>query len=73
MVRTSGSVLNLRSASDANSSVVAKIPNGTVLTVTKAVSGWAYVKYNSLYGWVSSDFLVKAPEPTTDLQIENPN
>lgn len=73
MVRTSGSVLNLRSASDANSSVVAKIPNGTVLTVTKAVSGWAYVKYNSLYGWVSSGFLVKAPETTTDLQIENPN
>lgn len=64
IVRTSGSVLNLRSASDSNSSVVAKIPNGTLLTVTKAVSGWAYVKYNSFTGWVSSDFLVQAPATT---------
>lgn len=63
-VKTSGSVLNMRSAADPNSSVVAKIPNGTVLTVTKAVTGWAYCKYNSFSGWVSSDFLVEAPETT---------
>lgn len=64
IVQTSGSVLNLRAATDANSDVVAKIPNGTPLTVTKAVSGWAYVKYNSFYGWVSSDFLAPAPVTT---------
>ena len=64
VVKTSGSVLNMRSASDSNADVVAKIPNGTQLTVTKAVSGWAYVKYNSFTGWVSSDFLVQAPATT---------
>ncbi len=64
IVKTSGSVLNMRSASDSNADVVAKIPNGTQLTVTKAVSGWAYVKYNSFTGWVSSDFLIQAPVTT---------
>lgn len=65
LVNTSGSVLNLRAATDVNSDVVAKIPNGSRLTVTKAVSGWAYVKYNTYYGWVSSDFLIPAPAETT--------
>lgn len=64
IVKTSGSVLNMRSASDSNADVVAKIPNGTQLTVIKAVSGWAYVKYNSFSGWVSSDFLIQAPVTT---------
>lgn len=65
LVNTSGSVLNMRSATDVNSDVVAKIPNGTRLTVTKAVGGWAYAKYNSFYGWVSSDYLIPAPAETT--------
>lgn len=64
IVKTSGSVLNLRATADSKAAVVAKIPNGTQLTVTKAVSGWAYVKYNSFSGWVSSDFLVQAPAST---------
>ena len=65
MIKTSGSVLNMRSAADPNSSVIAKIPNGTVLTVTKSVTGWAYAKYNSFSGWVSADFLVEYKEPAT--------
>lgn len=65
MIKTSGSVLNMRSAADPNSSVVAKIPNGTVITVTKSVTGWAYAKYNSFSGWVSADFLVEYKEPVT--------
>ncbi len=65
MIKTSGSVLNMRSAADPNSSVVAKIPNGTVITVTKSVTGWAYAKYNSFSGWVSADFLVEYKEPAT--------
>lgn len=64
-IKTSGSVLNMRSAADPNSSVVAKIPNGTVITVTRSVTGWAYAKYNSFSGWVSSDFLVEYVEPST--------
>ncbi len=64
MVKTSGSVLNMRAEADSNSDVVAKIPNGTILNVTKSVSGWSYAKYNSFSGWVSSAFLVEAPATT---------
>ncbi len=64
MVKTSGSVLNMRAEADSNSEVVAKIPNGTILHVTKSVSGWSYAKYNSFSGWVSSAFLVEAPLTT---------
>ena len=59
VVKTSGSVLNMRASASADSNVIAKIPNGTVLTVTKSVAGWAYVVYNSSKGWVSADFLVE--------------
>ncbi len=65
IIKTSGSVLNMRAEANADSAVVAKIPNGTVITVTKAVSGWSYAKYNSFSGWVSSDFLVEYTEPAT--------
>lgn len=65
MVKTSGSVLNMRAEADSTSDVVAKIPNGTVLNVTKTVPGWSYAKYNSFSGWVSSSFLVEAPAETT--------
>ena len=65
MVKTSGSVLNMRADADSNSSVIAKIPNGTVLTVTKTVPGWAYCKYNSFSGWVSSDFIIQAVEASS--------
>lgn len=59
VVKTAGSVLNMRAAANAESNILAKIPNGTVLTVTKSVAGWAYVTYNSSKGWVSADFLVE--------------
>lgn len=65
MIKTSGSVLNMRAEADPNSNVIAKIPNGTVVNVSRSVMGWAYVKYNSYSGWVSADFLVKYVEPTT--------
>lgn len=65
VVKTSGSVLNLRKTASSDSAIIGKIPNGTELTVTKAVSGWAYVTYNSAQGWVSSDFLA-AVETTTE-------
>ena len=55
---TSGSVLNMRVSPDADSQVLEKIPNGTIVEVTKSVLGWAYVTYNSAQGWVSSAYLV---------------
>ncbi len=69
MVKTSGSVLNMRAEADSNSEVVAKIPNGTILTVSKTVPGWSYVKYNSFTGWVSSSFLVEAPATATQTTV----
>lgn len=57
-VSTSGSVLNMRVSPDADSQVLEKIPNGTIVEVTKSVFGWAYVTYNSAQGWVSSAYLV---------------
>lgn len=57
-VSTSGSVLNMRVSPDADSRVLEKIPNGTIVEVTKSVLGWAYVTYNSAQGWVSSAYLV---------------
>ncbi len=70
MVQTSGSVLNMRAEADSTAEVIAKIPNGTVLTVTKTVPGWSYAKYNSFSGWVSSKFLVKAPQTTQTTDTE---
>lgn len=61
-IQTAGSVLNMREQAHADASIVAKIPNGTVINVTKSVPGWAYAKYNSFSGWVSAKFLVAAPE-----------
>lgn len=65
-VQTAGSVLNLRKTASSNSVIIGKIPNGTELTVTKSVSGWAFVTYNSAQGWVSSDFLVKTEKTTAE-------
>ncbi len=66
IIKTSGSVLNMRAEADPNSSVIAKIPNGTVITVTRAVTGWAYARYNSFSGWVSSDYITQYVEPSTN-------
>ena len=63
-IKTAGSVLNMREEAFAQSSVVAKIPNGAVVSVTKSVPGWAYAKYNSFSGWVSAKFLVPVTETT---------
>ncbi len=65
-IKTAGSVLNMRENSYNTASIVAKIPNGTVLNVTKSVPGWAYAKYNSFSGWVSADFLVPVEEATSE-------
>lgn len=65
VVKTSGSVLNMRASASADSNILAKIPNGTVLTVSKSVAGWAYVIYNSTKGWVSADFLVENTATST--------
>lgn len=58
-VKTNGGMLNVRAETDSNSESLAKIPNGTPLTVLRSVAGWAYVEYNSVRGWVNANFLEK--------------
>lgn len=69
VVKTSGSVLNMRMTAETGASVVGKLPNGTVVEVTESVSGWAYVKYKNTMGWVSADFLIEYAEPSTAVQM----
>lgn len=64
VVKTSGSPLNMRN--EPNGEIrVAQIPNGSVVTVSGFDGGWAYVRYSKYQGWVSAQFLEKAPESAT--------
>ena len=65
VVKTSGSHLNMRADANTEATKLGQIPNGAYVNVTKAIGGWAYVKYNNLQGWVSADFLEKATPPAT--------
>lgn len=58
-VKTKGGVLNLRGEPTYEVASIAKVPNGTPLTVIKSVQGWAYVEYNGVQGWVNAGYLVK--------------
>ncbi len=55
---SSGSNLNLRSAASTNSSILAKLTNGTEVSVISEANGWAKVKVNGKEGFVSSTYLV---------------
>lgn len=72
VVKTSGSHLNMRAEANAEATKLGQIPNGAGVTVTKAVGGWAYVKYNNLQGWVSADFLQKSTPPATQAPTQAP-
>ena len=69
IVKTSGSVLNIRRETNTDSLIVAKIPNGTVVEVTKSISGWAYVIYGNYEGWVNSSFIEKYTPPATTTAV----
>ena len=58
-VSTSGSVLNVRALPETSAEVLIKIPNGSTVTVSKSVPGWAYVSYESVNGWVNAAYIVK--------------
>lgn len=58
-VKTKGSPLNMRAEANADAAVVAKIANGTSVSVSKAVAGWAYVSYEEHSGWVNAKYLIK--------------
>ncbi|MBQ4626802.1 MAG: polysaccharide deacetylase family protein [Clostridia bacterium] len=59
IVKTKGSVLNMRAEANVNASVIAKIANGTAVSVSKSVEGWAFVTHGEYSGWVNAKFLEK--------------
>lgn len=68
VVSTSGSSLNMRASASKSAAVVAQIPNGTEITVTESVSGWAKATYLSYTGWVSADYITEITPAETESQ-----
>ncbi len=56
-VKTKGSVLNIRTEPSSDGESLAKVPNGTPLTVIECKPGWAKVEYNTVIGWVNTAYL----------------
>ena len=56
-VRTDGGALNLRDRPAAGAYVVARIPNGTTVTVYGEYQGWYTVRYGSIVGYAASQFI----------------
>ena len=57
MTKQANSTLNLRSYPSTDADVLAKIPNGTIVTVLDYDYDWCYINYNGKNGYVSSEFL----------------
>ena len=74
-ITTQGSSLNMRSEASQTSQIVAKIPNGTRVEVSKPTNDWAFITYYNAEGWVSVDFLTEtdAPDETTPAETEAQN
>lgn len=64
-VNTSGDALNLRAQASTTSSVLARIPSYTTLTLDGIDNGWYLVSYNNQTGYVSSDYITIVPSPST--------
>lgn len=56
-VTTPSGSLNLRSAADSDSLILAQIPRMTKVPLYETKSGWACVLYNGQKGWVMTSFL----------------
>lgn len=59
---SAGEVLNLRSGASTQSSKLASIPGGTVLTLEGTSGGWYKVTYNGVTGYVSAEYMVSTTE-----------
>lgn len=59
-VKTKGSVLNIRIEPKSGAESLAKVPNGTPITVVDCIEGWAKVEYNAVTGWVNTAYIEAA-------------
>lgn len=57
VVSTNGGNLNVRSGASADTTAVAKITDGTRVTVTEVKNGFGHVNVSGVDGWVSMDYL----------------
>ena len=56
-VTTNGGSLNMRSAADARSGVVRRLPNGASVVIQEKVGEWYRVSYNGAQGYVQAELL----------------
>ena len=50
--------LNLRAAPTTNAAILSRLRHGQTLTVLERYSGWTYVQYGTLSGYVMNDYIV---------------
>ena len=58
IVVTDGSNLNLRNYPSIQAQVIARIPNGSEVTIYGNVNNWYVITWNGLTGYVSSEYVV---------------
>ena len=56
-VATQGSNLNLREQPSTSATVLARIPDGTTITILHRLPGWDYIIYNGMQGYVASEWV----------------
>lgn len=64
--------LNLRKGASTSHSIILTIPKSSSISVVSKINGWAYVKYNSSYGYVSTSYLSNT-KPTISNTTTNSN
>ncbi len=57
VVSTGGTNLNVRSTASTNGTVVAKVTDGTKVTVTEVSNGFGHINVGGVDGWVSMSYL----------------
>jgi len=73
-VDTGSSVLRVRAAATTGSSILARLKNGTQVTVLdNTETGWYQISHNGVTGFVSADYLsVTEDAPSQDIPAETP-
>lgn len=64
-VSTSGDPLNMRANPSSTAAVIMKLANGTKLTVSEFLDGWAHADFKGKDGWVSAEYITRIEDETT--------
>ncbi|UOY93143.1 SH3 domain-containing protein [Ectobacillus sp. JY-23] len=59
--KVTASALNVRVGIGTSHKIVGKLAKGTVVQVSNSASGWLYVTAGNIKGWVSGQYVLKAP------------